>query len=356
MISLSKIVALFATGHFYIDFLSSFVLSLIVFGNSGNLEQIYILILLYNILAFGLQPFFGLFVDYYKRARLVANIGLSVSTLGLFFFFEPLIASILLGFGNAMYHVGGGVITLNLEPAKATYPGVYVAPGALGLFLGGALGYCQIAPFIFIIMGILISGGLIIAISKISLPPISKFEEKEPRLIGIVLLLLLISVCMRALIGFSLNLDWKTLFVFGLALTTFIAAGKFFGGFLADKYGFLNVGITGLLIAAPLLTFFQDVPVLIFIGAFGFNIVMPITLTALTEMLPNYKGFVFGLTTLSLVFGYLLFLVFKNYFEIGKLFTAVVIMINLGTLYFGLKKNDDSQFSSIESEQEKVRE
>jgi len=338
MVNKTPIIITYSLGHFYVDFICAFVLSLLIFKNPSNLSFIATLIILYNIIAFGTQPFFGFFIDLYKRAKLGAIIGLVITTSGLILFFNPLLAIILLGIGNALYHVGGGVVALNLFPSKAKYPGIYVAPGALGLFLGGLLGYFQINPLIFIFGGILISLGLIILIKKIVLPKIKKFKEKKVNLIGIVLILLLVSVCMRALVGFSLNLGWKSLFILGLFLTLGIALGKFFGGFLADKYGFMKVGILGLIIAAPLLVFFQSIPVVIFIGAFCFNLVMPITLTAIAEMLPNYKGLAFGLTTLSLIFGYLLFLLLKNYLFVGEIFTSIVVLINLVSLYFGLKK------------------
>jgi MFS transporter, FSR family, fosmidomycin resistance protein len=336
-----SIITTYSISHFYVDFICSFVLSLIIFQNTNNVTSIASLIVIYNILAFGTQPFFGFIIDHYKKAKLGAITGLLVSTMGLVFFFNPIIATLLLGLGNAIYHVGGGVVALNLEPSKAKYPGIYVAPGALGLFLGGLLGYFQIQPKIFLVVGIVLSAIIITLIKKIPLPKIPKFKEKKIDLIGIVLLLLLVSVCMRALMGYSLNLEWKSLFILGLILTIAITSGKFLGGFLADKYGFMKVGIIGLIVAAPLLIFFQTIPTIIFIGAFCFNIVMPITLTALAEAIPNYKGFAFGLTTLSLVIGYLLFLGLKNYLVIGQIFTAIVIFINLGSLYLGLKKYEE---------------
>jgi FSR family fosmidomycin resistance protein-like MFS transporter len=336
-----SIITTYSIGHFYVDFICSFVLSLIIFQNTNNVTSIASLIVIYNILAFGTQPFFGFIIDHYKKPKIGAISGLLISTIGLIFFFNPLIATILLGIGNAIYHVGGGVVALNLEPSKAKYPGIYVAPGALGLFLGGLLGYFQIQSWIFLASGIILSAALITLIHKIPLPKIPQFKEKKINLIGIVLLLLLVSVCMRSLIGYSLNLEWKSLFILGLILTTAIASGKFFGGFLADKYGFMKVGMIGLIVAAPLLVFFQFIPIIVFIGAFCFNLVMPITLTALAEAIPNYKGFAFGLTTVSLVIGYVLFLSLKNYLVIGQIFTAIVIFINIGSLYLGLKKYNE---------------
>jgi FSR family fosmidomycin resistance protein-like MFS transporter len=334
-------ITIYSIGHFYVDFICAFLLSHIIFQNSKTLASIAGFVILYNIIAFGTQPFFGFFVDHYKKPKQSAIIGLIIATSGLFFFSQPFIAAIILGIGNALYHVGGGFISLHLNPTKAKYPGIFVAPGALGLFLGGVLGTLRIQPITFIAAGLLLTAGLTFLIHKTSTPKIINFKQKKANLIGIILLLLLVSVCMRSLISYSLHLEWKSLFLLGLLLTSAIAAGKFFGGFLADKYGFMNVSIIGLLLATPLLVFFQSQAPLIIIGSFCFNLVMPITLTAVAEAIPNYKGFAFGLTTLALVVGYLLFFILKNYLVIGYLFTALLLLINIGSLYFGLKKYEE---------------
>lgn len=336
-----SILLTYTFGHFYIDFICSLILSLIIFKNPTNVSQIALLIILYNLIAFGTQPFFGFLADKYKKAQLSAITGIIITTAGMIFFFNPTIAVILLGIGNALYHVGGGIVVLNLNPGKAKYPGIYVSTGALGLFLGGLLGYIQVNPWLFIIGGVLVSGILISIIQVNQIQKIKKFKERKVSLIGIVSLLLLVSVCMRSLISDSLKLSWKSAFILGLILTLSVVLGKFFGGILADKYGFMKVGIIGLLIATPLLTFFQSIPILVFIGVFCFNLVMPITLTAIAEVFPNYKGFAFGLTTLALVVGYLLFMWLRHQIIIGIWFTLIVILINIISLYFGLRKYEE---------------
>lgn len=333
-----SVISLYSFGHFYVDFVCSFILSLLVFRNPSDLGFIAGLILLYNVIAFGAQPFFGFLIDCYGWIKMGSIFGLGFTFLGSVFFFSPFVAVILLGIGNALYHVGGGVVALNLEPSRAKYPGIYVAPGALGLFLGGFLGYLQIQSWIFLLIGFVLTLLLVLFILKNPVPKIKKFKEGKVDFVAIALLLLLVSVCMRALIGYSLNLEWRSLFLLGFLLTFAIASGKFFGGIVADRYGFMRVGILGLIVATPLLVFFQPFPLLVFLGAFCFNMVMPITLTAIAEVIPNYKGFAFGFTTLSLISGYLLFLFFEDYLIIGEIFTFVVLVINIGSLYFGLKK------------------
>ena len=45
----------------------------------------------------------------------------------------------ILGIGNCLYHVGGGVDVLHFSETRQWMLGVYVSPGAIGLFLGGLL-------------------------------------------------------------------------------------------------------------------------------------------------------------------------------------------------------------------------
>ena len=65
-----------------------------------------------------------------------------------------------------------------------------------------------------------------------------------------------------------------------------------------------NVAVIGLLLSIPLLRYGYH-PFLAILGMFCFNLTMPITVTALANMMPKYKGFAFGLTTLCLLAGFL---------------------------------------------------
>jgi len=97
-------------------------------------------LLLYHVLAFGLQPVFGLAVDAAGTPRLAAVLGCLVSAGALLFPASPGLAIVVAGIGNAIFHVGGGVVSLRLTPHRAAAPGIFVAPGSLGLLLGAILG------------------------------------------------------------------------------------------------------------------------------------------------------------------------------------------------------------------------
>ena len=92
-------------------------------------------ILLYNFCAFVLQLPLGAVLDRFggRRTPMVfAAAGCGLTLLG------ACTSPLLLGLGNALFHVGGGVDVIR-DGGKCEKLGIFVAPGAMGLFLGGLL-------------------------------------------------------------------------------------------------------------------------------------------------------------------------------------------------------------------------
>lgn len=104
------------------------------------MEKFVYLVILYNVLAFALQAPFGLFVDKLKMPVHSAIIGTLLVAVATLFIKTPFVAASISGIENALFHIGGGIISLNLIPKKATMPSIYVAPGALGLMVGALVG------------------------------------------------------------------------------------------------------------------------------------------------------------------------------------------------------------------------
>lgn len=144
--------ALYTVLHLLVDG----VCALAMFGRFLPREGGYFHILWYNFCAFALQMPFGLLLDMVsermaegnKRQRgpigqgptgqpdpafLTAAAGVVCTIAG------ALVHPVLLGIGNALFHVGGGVGTIREDRVKNRRGrdlGVFVAPGALGLYLG----------------------------------------------------------------------------------------------------------------------------------------------------------------------------------------------------------------------------
>jgi MFS transporter, FSR family, fosmidomycin resistance protein len=326
----------FGTAHAAIDC----VCAALVLSLDKNQGAVAGLVLLYNVLAFSLQPVFGLAVDYwrspYTSALLgCAFVGLATACLGSS---PAALVVVLAGLGNALYHVGGGSISLNLTPRRAAAPGIYVAPGAVGL-LGGTL---LVKSGLFLAWpAILIITGLALLMVVTPRPPLDyergRNELGNPNAFMLVLLLVLLAIAIRSAVGLLLVFPWKTDVSMLLLLTLAVALGKGLGGILGDMFGWRPVAIGALLGSLPLLVFGAGDPVLAICGMFLFNMTMPITLAAVANLLPGRPGFAFGLTCLALLLGALpVFYPFKqflanNWFLFGALVVAVL------ALYYGLK-------------------
>ncbi len=304
-------------------------------------DQIFYLIVLYNFLAFGLEPFLGLMVDIWRIPRLSAALGgWLVGLVGLFCYFgNPWWVVGLAGVGNALFHVGGGSISLNLTPKKAMAPGIFVAPGALGLLLGTVWGKSgqfsgEIVAGCLLVMGLMI---FLIKKPKINYVK-SKIKQNQDKNLFLVIVLIWLAIVIRALVGSVLVWPWKTEMSWLICLTLGIAFGKGIGGIMADKFGWLRVGVGALLLSLPLLIFGGNIPWMAVVGVMLFNMVMPITLVVLANVFPGFSGFSFGLTTLALLVGS-----FPLFFSVGKFWGSwvmIVIMILSAVvmLYCGLKR------------------
>jgi MFS transporter, FSR family, fosmidomycin resistance protein len=302
---------------------------------SFGAKELFIFIISYNIIAFALQAPFGYLVDKFQGPKESAFVGCLLVLFSLFVFRIPALVVILSGLGNAFFHVGGGSISLNINTKKATAPGIFVAPGALGLTIGTLIGKSGAFiswPFI---LSLVLSCTFIL-INKIPEINYQKKEVKgEIRYFELVIIFLLLSVSIRALYG--LTATWKTDVQLLFILTMAIVAGKALGGVIADKFGWIKTAIIALLISAPLLAFLQSSPVLAITGVFLFQMTMPITVTALSNMLPGRSATAFGLTVFALIIGVLPTYFGAKRFLDNEWITFVIIIISASTLLISFK-------------------
>jgi len=266
-------------------------------------NDLWLHIIIYNVLAFGFQLPFGLWLDSYSHPKIAAILGLLFIVGAFVFLSTPILAVLFAGVGNALFHVGGGQIALNIDSQKAIYSGIFVAPGGIGLALGIYLAVYQVVfnLLLFPILLILMIGVLLI--TKVPTFSITKVSKHAINYVLLIILFLVLSISIRSLIGMTLVFPWKSNLYLLILLTLSIALGKVMGGILADRFGWLKTGLSGLLLAAPLLAFGASYPVLGIFGIFVFNFTMPITLVAISNALPGRAGFSFGITTMALLLG-----------------------------------------------------
>lgn len=329
----------YGTTHAIIDAICAAVIFSILKNKIIGTQEFFSLVIIYNILAFGLQASFGLIVDYFKSPRAAALVGCVFTGVSAFIFlYFPITAIIFAGLGNALFHIGGGSISLNLTPKKATAPGIYVAPGALGLLVGillGKSGQFIIWPFILILV---LMCFLILIIKK---PEINYKRENNIKnrlnYFKVIFLLIFLSIAVRSLVGFIVVFPWKSDINLLITLTIAIVLGKGLGGIMADKFGWIRIAVGALFLSIPFITFGSSNPYLAITGMFLFNMTMPVTLVALSNILPGRPAFAFGLTCLALILGaFPVFTGLKPIFNNSATILAV-IFISTAALYSGLQ-------------------
>ena len=318
--------SIYCVAHAVVDAAcAALVLSHLSSGRTGMADFAF-MILLYNALAFAGQPLIGYISDKYKLSYEVAIAGCVATTISIFLHIFPTISVVLAGIGNAMFHVGGGITSLNLFRGKAAAPGIFVAPGAFGLMIGtliGKSGSFSIATFAFLL---LCCGAGILYIKQPHIDYSTSSELSfEPY--PIIVLLLLGSISIRSLIGFVVNFTWKSDLFLLVCLTLAVVLGKALGGIIGDKLGWRKVTVVGLILSAPLVAL-GSYPLAGILGMFLFNLTMPVTLTAVANLLSGFPGFAFGMTTLALVTGvFITYLPFTAILS-NKLIAMAIIFIS----------------------------
>lgn len=258
--------------------------------------------LIYNFFAFALQMPLGLLADLLGKNRLFAITGTLLTALVCCLPAPSRTAVCLLGLGNALFHVGGGLDVMNISGNKAAPLGIFVSPGALGVYLGTLSGKQGIS-FLPILAALLLSCGLMLLLCKQDrLCPNAPVSVPGKQALLPAFLLFAV-VALRSHGGMSVSLPWKA-GLLALASVGTVVAGKALGGILADYFGALPVSCCSLGLSAVLFLFADRA----FAGltALGlFNMTMPITLHALSQKMPGMKGFSFGLLTFALFLGFL---------------------------------------------------
>ncbi len=297
---------LYSLGHFLVDLTCAFVLISLV---KDAPDERLLSLLLYNFCAFALQMPMGLIADRLNRNAAVAVLGLGTTLLAFACYPVPLLCSTVLGLGNGLYHVGGGVDVLHFSDKKQWMLGVFVSPGAIGLFIGGLLAKSKaislsIGFAIILLISVLVTLGLN-RVQPLKSPsgnvtPHIKACGSLPLVAGFMLFSV---VVLRSYVGMTLTFPWKA-GTWAMLAVLGTACGKAAGGFLADKFGALQSAAATLGVSA-ILFFFSQNPICGILAVFFFNMTMPLTLFAMAQLFPGARGFAFGTLTFALFLGYL---------------------------------------------------
>lgn len=339
--------AIYSILHMLVDGMCA----LAMFGRFLSRGNGHIYILLYNFCAFALQMPLGVALDALcgkGKGRsgvfpfLFAAAGVLCTIAGAFT--HPVV----LGIGNALFHVGGGVGTIREDTERDWQGrglGIFVAPGALGLYLGTLFGkdgswnlwlpgigtlmlmLCALALYQlkgwdgrnqkdFKTIGNLREGSAPKDGRKIEVARGQKDSGQiDSRIIGIAGKhaakgVLTVAVCcmavviLRSYVGMAVTFPWKTGVLAGTLAVLAVVGGKIAGGFAAARYGFLKTTVLSLGLAGIcyLLSSFTLTGLA---ALFLFNMTMPITLYWMVRSMPEMPGFAFGFLTFALFLGFL---------------------------------------------------
>ena len=309
----------YALCHFVVDFacVSTMLCAVSrVLGESGqgSMEVVALSILLYDIVAFTLQLPIGIALDQLDKNSYAALLSYALVGAGVVLSLVPIAllewpAILLLAIGNALFHSAGGLRVLNISQKHAGPSGIFIATGAIGVFLGtqsAQMGRLQIAFSLLVLL-------FLCALITLVVQKVNKkywnvhnvsFDISElsfNTLLAIALLNLV--VALRSYVGMVTAFPWKSEMLLLVLSILGVFAGKALGGVVADRIGFRTTAIFSLIVAATLFVPSWEIPVMGLLGVFFFNFTMSITLASLANILPNAKGTAFGLASFSLAVG-----------------------------------------------------
>ena len=309
----------YALCHFVVDFacVSSMLCAVSrVLGDSGqgSMEVVALSILLYDIVAFTLQLPIGIALDQLDKNSYAALLSYALVGAGVILSLVPIAllewpAILLLAIGNALFHSAGGLSVLNISQKHAGPSGIFIATGAIGVFLGtqsAQMGRLQIAFSLLVLL-------FLCALITLVVQKVNKkywnvhnvsFDISElsfNTLLAIALLSLV--VALRSYAGMVMAFPWKSEMLLLVLSILGVFAGKALGGVVADRIGFRTTAIFSLIAAATLFVPSWEIPVMGLLGVFFFNFTMSITLASLANILPNANGTAFGLASFSLAVG-----------------------------------------------------
>ena len=181
--------------------------------------------------------------------------------------------------------------------------GAFVAPGAIGIFLGPLA--AKLSPsFAYAGAAVLFlcAGLLLFCRSKASQTVLEKSKLPLWRL-SLLMSCMFFTVLLRSYTGSLLHYDFQSSFWGAALFVLCIFAGKFFGGIFSDIWGGFSFSLVSQTVCTALFVLSVFYPVCGIPAIFLFNTTMAITASALYRALPHYGGTMFGLTTFALFLG-----------------------------------------------------
>ena len=227
-----RMIALLSLQHMLVDFMCSF-------GLYHDASIPFIGYVIYNFLAFVLQFPLGVLADHLtqkNRDKLLSS-AMMVIAGTLLTIAGSWQAPVLAGLGNALFHVGGGILTIREDDRssfKGRALGVFVAPGAIGLFMGMLLSKSSAYVAVKIAVSlVMLAVSLLIGITySQNSSQYHPVERKEGRVLPVAICCFAV-VALRSLVGLGIAFPWKTTTLLSVLSVICLASGKTLGGLIA---------------------------------------------------------------------------------------------------------------------------
>lgn len=280
--------------------------------NHASLPHAFVvtMVLAYNALAFAGQTPVGVVTDWLRSYRGSAVLGALLAVAALLLGSRwPVVAVVTVGVGNALFHVGAGAHVLRSSGDRAAESGLFVGPGAVGLF-AGIWAASHFVDLRWVLVGLLsVFAPVMVWLVRAEGEALAATALPRIRAGGVWLAvasatLLLGSIAVRALVGGGVAGAWRGVSVGVMALLAVAACcGKMLGGIVGDRVGWTWSSVVALVLAAPLVSVFVLRPEAAILGMLLFQMTMPVTLKAVHHLIPRQPGIAFGVPCLALFLG-----------------------------------------------------
>lgn len=324
-----------SVAHFMVDAVCAAVA--VTSSTAGFFTVFYI----YNTFAFSTQCLAGLLTDRFGHCRMLGPIACIWVALCGFIPLQPIVAAVLIGLGNSLFHVAAGSEVLVHSGGKAAPLGLFVAPGALGVFAGKA--FPELRPVLCSLL-ILCAVWLLSENRPGRIQADPGFDKDgHPKNQLTTALLLLLAVMTRAIGGTVAGSSGQATLWMRCLVVLCVFAGKGLGGMISDRVGIRRLSMISIPLAALLILFSDRSFAAGAVGQFLLNLSMPVTLFLIYRCLPNAPGFSFGLAASVLWPGTLI----GQYISAsGGIKTVLILLcfgISLFSILFAERKNSHEE-------------
>lgn len=298
--------------YFYVHFVTEVLSFYGLYSYLGNGPKLWIIFILYDMLAFVPQAIIGYISDK-RRGIPFGLIGLALLALALpvqKLVQVPYYSLVLLCLGNACTHVSGAEATLRSACGKLSQSAVFVAGGSFGVITGQLLCRAGLPFWPLMILAATAVPFVLYAQSFVeggddgSGRACTDFRYDNADIASVVIVFCAVFIIIvRGYMAYGIPTAWKKTVWQNVLLFVFMGCGKALGGILADRFGVKKVAVSSALLALPFLMLGDRLIIVSLTGVMLFSMTMSITLALLVSVLPHHPGLAFGLTTIGLFLG-----------------------------------------------------